>query len=254
MKAIYLCGGTRFECFSELVDSRILNVTAVICGISKYNKPDVNQKFQEKCVFNDIPFFLIEKNELRNLVENIDFDLLISVGYRFIIDKITLNKAMYAINVHPTLLPKYRGYRSGPFIIINNERETGVTVHFIDEGIDTGDIILQRKISLTPFDTVKSMARKTGLIEGSVLIEALKMILTRQFKRIKQDEAKATIYNQVRTPKDSELDSNKSLKELYNYIRACDPIDYPAFFYINGEKVFIKLWRSDKPATEFDMI
>lgn len=62
----------------------------------------------------------------------------------------------------------------------------------------------------------------------------------------KQGESKATTYNYIRTPKDSEIDFNKPLKELYNEIRACDANDYPAFFYHGGEKICIKLWRYNK--------
>jgi methionyl-tRNA formyltransferase len=252
MKAIYLCGGTRFECFSELIASEVVQVNAVICGISRYNREEITSKFKALCNAHGIPFILIEHSKLKELSASLSYDTLISVGYRFIIDKEVIQRATYAINLHPTLLPKYRGYRSGPYIIMNNEKETGVTVHFIDEGMDTGDIILQKKVPLTAFDTVKSMLRKTGSIEGSVLIESLKMLKENSVTPISQDESQATVYNEVRKPKDSEIDPNKSLTELYHIIRACDPVDYPAFFFKDGEKVCIKLWRPDK--TEDDEI
>ena len=70
----------------------------------------------------------------------------------------------------------------------------------------------------------------------------------------KQDESLASTYNYMRTPNDSEINWNHSLKSLYNQIRACDPEKYPAFFYVNGEKVYIRLWRESKPEEESDMI
>lgn len=243
MKTVYLCGGTRFDCFSELVASGVVELKAVICSNSKYIKAEVNDLFKSKCMEHEIPFYLVEKGELKSVCSEIDFELLISVGYRFIIESAVLEKSKIAINLHPTLLPKYRGYRSGPFIIMNNERETGVTLHYIDNGMDTGDIILQKKIVLSSFDTVKSMSLKTSLIEGAVLIEGLNLLLENRVSAIKQNESDATVFNQIRTPKDSEIDPNKSIKDLYNVIRACDPDEYPAFFYVDGEKVCIKLWR-----------
>lgn len=253
MNAIYLCGGTRFQCFKELVESGVVNLLGVINGQSKYNNSAVVEEFRKLCLKHDIPFHNIDKSLLEDTIAHLNYDLLISVGYRFIIPNHLIEKAKYAVNVHPTLLPKYRGYRSGPYIIINGETKTGVSVHVIDEGMDTGDIILQKEVPLNEFDTVKSMSRKTAEAEGQALIEAITQIQngTAQFK--KQNESEATVYNYIRTPKDSEVDWEKPLKELYNSIRACDPIDYPAFFYVNGEKVFIKLWREEENKGEYEI-
>lgn len=82
----------------------------------------------------------------------------------------------------------------------------------------------------------------------------MQLLKSGKYDRIKQDESKATIYKDIRTPKDSHIDWNKPLKDLYNEIRACDPNDYPAYVLINGEKVYIKMWRSEKEEGESDMI
>ena len=86
------------------------------------------------------------------------------------------------------------------------------------------------------------------------MYEAIQKLKEDSVIRIPQNEADATEYTYVRTPKDSEIDWNKSLKELYNEIRACDPEDFPAFFYVEGQKVYIKLWRQNKLSEEEDMI
>jgi methionyl-tRNA formyltransferase len=72
---------------------------------------------------------------------------------------------------------------------------------------------------------------------------ALISIFNGSYVRHPQNENEATEYNVILTPKDSLLDWNKSLKELYNEIRACDSEEYPAYFIVDGQKVFIKLWR-----------
>jgi len=69
-----------------------------------------------------------------------------------------------------------------------------------------------------------------------------------------QDAAQATEYRIKRKPEDSEIDPQRPLLDLYNQIRACDPDDYPAYFYVEGQKVCIGLWRQDKPGSELDMI
>ncbi len=155
-----------------------------------------------------------------------------------------------AINVHPTLLPKYRGYRSGPYIIINGEKKSGVTIHELTPEMDNGDIFMQREFSLTPFDTTKSLIRKSQEVEKLLVIDFFKKLQSGILERVKQDESEATIFNMVRRPKDSIIDPEKSLIELYNFIRACDPVEYPAYFFVNDEKVCIKLWRPENNETD----
>ena len=120
--------------------------------------------------------------------------------------------------------------------------------------MDQGDIILQKEFPITSFDTTKSVFRKCLQIEPIVLYEAIQKLKEDSVIRIPQNEADVTEYTYVQTPKDSEIDRNKSLKELYNEIRACDPEDFPTFFYVEGQKVYIKLWRQNKLSEEEDMI
>jgi methionyl-tRNA formyltransferase len=80
------------------------------------------------------------------------------------------------------------------------------------------------------------------------------MIESGNFPRIKQSEKEATLYTHKRTLKDSFIDWNEPLRELYNEIRACDPEDYPAFFFVDGRKVCIRMWRLDKFEDGKDMI
>jgi methionyl-tRNA formyltransferase len=96
--------------------------------------------------------------------------------------------------------------------------------------------------------------RKAREFEPDLIVEALRRIQANDFSLTPQDEAAATTFPHLRTPKDSELDPAKPLLDLFNAIRACDPRDYPAFFYVDGEKVCVKLWRPAKPAGEDDLI
>lgn len=216
-----------------------------------------NDRFSEvilTAVEFGVPVIPVTKDNLENIILNIKFDILISCGFPYLLNKKIITHAKYAINVHPTLLPKYRGFRSGPFILMNDERMSGVTVHFLSERMDQGDIILQTEFPLTPFDTTKSVSRKCKEIEPEIVHTTLQQIKENNYTAIPQNEEEATEYTKIRTPDDSEINWNKSLKDLYNEIRACDPLDYPAFFYIDGQKVCIKLWRPDKSPEEQDMI
>jgi methionyl-tRNA formyltransferase len=179
-------------------------------------------------------------------------DLLLSVGWHRIFKPDFIREASPIVNIHPSLLPKYRGWALN-WALVNGDTEHGLTAHIVDEGVDTGPILLQRRISLSKFDTYRSLLRK--LIEAHLgfLPEVLQKLKSAELVSVPQDENTASAPSR-RTPKDSEIDPSKPLLELYDIIRASDPDAFPAHFFIEGQKVCIKLWRSEKPNGEEDMI
>jgi len=178
---------------------------------------------------------------------------LLSVGFPYLLSKDIILRHRTRLNVHPTLLPKYRGPTSGAYILINHEQFTGSTVHLLEEGMDNGDIIVQSHIPISQFDTLKSIQRKVYESEPEIVLAAIDH-LEKGYPLKKQNEDEATYFPKIRTPSDSEIDPQASLIDLFDFIRACDPEEFPAFFKLNGEKVCIKLWRPDKPDCESDMI
>tara|TARA_B100001059_G_scaffold102681_1_gene102433 strand:+ start:14502 stop:15260 length:759 start_codon:yes stop_codon:yes gene_type:complete len=252
MKIIYFTSGSRHKTLKHVI-SKSYNIVAVVFPLPKKNSRFLNSIAVAKK--HGLPIIYVEKQDIYELVKSYDFDVIVSCGFNYIIEErvISLSKII-AINVHPTLLPKYRGYRSGPYIIMNSEKFSGVTIHKITSEMDKGDILIQRKFSISKFDTTKSMIRKTNEIEGKLLDEALKMIMNKKIKLIKQDESLSSTYNYIREPKDSLIDPNKSIVELYDFIRSCDYENYPAFFHIEGQKVLIKLSREKKKDPFNDLI
>ena len=243
MKIIFLSGGAREKALRNLL-KKGENVEAVIVPLITKS----NDRFKN-VILTAIEFGVkvipVKKNEIFKVLKDIDFDLLISCGFPYILDESVINLAKLAINVHPTLLPKYRGYRSAPYIIMNGEDKSGIAIHLLTKEMDKGDIILQESFDVSKFDTTKSLFIKAQEFEVDILFKAIQIIKKGNIKYTVQDESKASEYNYIRTPKDSEIDPNKSLNDLYNYIRACDSDDYPAYFYIKNEKVYIKLWRNN---------
>lgn len=178
---------------------------------------------------------------------------LLSVGFPYIIPETVFSRFRVAWNIHPTLLPAYRGPTSGAYILINGEEYSGSTVHVMEREMDSGAIVAQKSVPLSPFDTIRSMQRKVYAIEPDLIMEALDNARKGKLP-VPQDESRASSYPHGRTPEDSVLDPSKPLLELVNHIRACDEEEYPAFFYYHGQKVYIKLWREDKPECESDCI
>jgi len=252
VKIVFLSAGAREKALRGIVEAGE-QVSAVITPYLS----DSNRRFEgviNTALEYGIPVYPVRRNGVFDAVRKAEADILISCGFSFILDEEVISSVKYAINVHPTLLPKYRGYRSGPHVILNGEKKTGVTVHFLTPEMDRGDILAQQEFEVTAFDTVKSISRKYQELEPSLLVNVLKKLKAGRLEAVPQNENKATEYLEMRTPEHSLIDPKCSIEELWNEIRASDPVDYPAHFYVEGQKVCIRVWRPEKPDEEEDLI
>lgn len=195
----------------------------------------------------------VDRESLNIALQQYELNPIISIGFPYIVPENIVIRHPIAINVHPTLLPKYRGPTTGAYILINNEPFSGSTVHLMDDEVDRGAIIHQSKVKLSPFDTLRSMQRKVYASEPSLVVSAINK-LESGFLPVDQDESCATVYPRLRKPEDSEIDASKPLDELVNEIRACDSEDFPAYFFYKNEKLCVKLWRPNKDPAESDML
>jgi len=168
-----------------------------------------------------------------------EIDVLVSVNYLFIIehDLIRLPK-LFAFNVHGSLLPKYRGRTPHVWAIINNETETGITAHVIDDGCDTGGIIEQIIIPICSDDTGATVLQKYEKAYVPLIDSVLNKIATNKVHIQNQDETKATYFGK-RTPDDGLINWNWQRERIRNWVRA-QAFPYPgAFAYIDNKKVVI---------------
>ncbi len=121
-------------------------------------------------------------------------DALAVAAYGRILGKDLLALAPHgAVNVHGSLLPKYRGAAPVQWAIANGERETGVSIMQIDEGLDTGDVLLQRAIAVAPEDTAETLAPRLAALGGEALVLALAGIASGEIVPVKQDPSRATL-------------------------------------------------------------
>ena len=147
-----------------------------------------------------------------------------------------------AVNVHGSLLPKYRGRTPHVWAIINNEKKTGITAHMITSECDKGAIISQKEIPILDSDTGGSVLRKYTEVYPVLIDEVIEKILSGKLAGclIEQDETKATYYSK-RTPDDGEIDWNWQKERIYNWVRAMAPPEYPgAFFFDNEKKIVVQ--------------
>lgn len=217
-------------------------ISAVICPFYRDNQEYKSlQKAAEK---NYIPFLRVDDvnaDEIKMQLLNSAPDLIITVHLKRILHhSIYSIAAKAAINVHPSLLPKYRGLSPQHQALLNGDRVTGVTIHFIDEKPDTGDVILQEEIPLGDNTSVYELQIKMLLVYKYLVLEAVKQIETNHFTRVSQDEKQASWYGRLKRS-DREIDFKKSKSEIYNLIRAVSK-PYGGAFY-NG----ITVWTSFFP-------
>jgi methionyl-tRNA formyltransferase len=181
----------------------------------------------------------------QHFIRDKDIDVLVSVNYLFIIenDLIELPKRV-AFNVHGSLLPKYRGRTPHVWAIINNETETGITAHLIDDGCDTGDIIRQIKVPIEKEDTGASVLEKFAALYPTIVDDVLSDISSNNIKTYKQDETRATFFGK-RTPGDGEIDWNWCKERIYNWVRA-QASPYPgAYTFYDNKKLIIDQVKFD---------
>jgi methionyl-tRNA formyltransferase len=193
------------------------------------------------CKENKVPFLKgnPRKGKGYNFIKNIEVDVIASVNYLFLIEKdIIQHSKLLTFNVHGSLLPKYRGRTPHVWAIINNEKETGITAHVIDEGCDTGDIISQIKIRIEEHDTGNDILNKYKLEYFSLIKEVFRKLNTEHLELIKQDENFATYFG-VRKPENGKINWNWQKERIYNWIRA-QAKPYPgAYTYFEGKKLII---------------
>ena len=144
------------------------------------------------------------------------------------------------VNVHPSLLPRYRGAIPIPAAILNGDEVSGVTIMRMAEKMDAGDIILQREIPLDADETTQTLEKKAAAAGAELLLEALNAIEAGTAAAVPQDDSKSTYVKQLKK-EDGLIDFNKSAVRIEREIRAYTP--WPGSFTYLGDQVF-KVWRA----------
>ena len=162
------------------------------------------------------------KEEYQEILD-LNPDIIITCAYGQIIPKELLDYPKYGcINIHASLLPKLRGGAPIHKAIINGYETTGVTIMYMDEKMDSGDIIYQKEIKIEENDNAGSLFDKLSILGSNMIIEILPSIIKGTNKRIKQDENEVTYAFNI-TREEEKIDFNKTTKEVYNKIRGLYP-------------------------------
>jgi UDP-4-amino-4-deoxy-L-arabinose formyltransferase/UDP-glucuronic acid dehydrogenase (UDP-4-keto-hexauronic acid decarboxylating) len=187
----------------------------------------------------DIPVFAPDDVNHPLWVERIkrmNPDIIFSFYYRKMLRQPILDiPKAGCLNLHGSLLPRYRGHCPINWVLINGEKETGVTLHYMTAQPDAGDIVSQRKFGISSDDTARSLHDKMAKASAELLASVLPYIRDGTAPRVPQDDSKATCYG-GRRPRDGEVDWTKRADEVRNLVRAVTR-PYPgAFSYVGNRK------------------
>jgi methionyl-tRNA formyltransferase len=196
----------------------------------------------------EIPVFTPEEPTEPSFVEKMRRlrpDILFSFYYRHLLPQALLGlPKLGAINLHGSLLPKYRGRAPINWVLVHGETITGVTLHYMDARADHGDIIAQRSVPISIEDTALTLSRKLTDAARRLLADTYPLILSGQAPRIRQDDSAATRVGR-RRPADGLIDWSVSAWKVYNLIRAVTHPFPGAFTFLESRRVF--LWSVRPP-------
>lgn len=247
--------------FAVSILEKLIDLTNVVLVVTQPDREVGRKKeikfspIKEVALKNNIKVFQPERIRLEyNDILNVDADIIVTCAYGQIIPEILLNAPEYgAINVHASLLPKYRGGAPIHRAIINGDDKTGITIMYMDKGMDTGDIISKIECEISLLDNVGSLHDKLSSLGAKLLEETLPNIFAKTNKREKQNTEEAS-YAPIIKREDEIIDFNLTGKEIINKIRGLNPWPLANFILNDKEIKVLEATFEEKNVTETSKI
>ena len=167
-------------------------------------------------------------------------DLMVVVAFRILPRDVFTIPKLGTFNLHASLLPRYRGAAPINWAIIRGERETGVTTFFLDDKVDTGKIILQKKTSISIDDTASELAKRLSLTGAEAVVETIRLVENGNVKILEQDNSLATTAPKI-SKENCLIDWSKPAKEVHNFVRGFSP-EPGAYTFLDDK--FLKIFRT----------
>ncbi|MDD4000670.1 MAG: methionyl-tRNA formyltransferase [Bacilli bacterium] len=228
----------------EKLDS-VHEIVLVVAQPDSYNQRKKKYLFspvKEYALKRNLPLFQPENiKEEKKVILDLEIDLIVTAAYGQFIPKVILNHPRFqAINVHGSLLPKYRGGAPIQRALINGEEKTGISIIYMTAAMDAGDILMKREIPILDFDTADSLFSKLSLLGSEMILEVVSQLEEGKARPQKQDlEVVSFAYNL--TKDDELLDFRRPAREVFNRIRGLNS-NPGAYFRLDG--LVIKVYDS----------
>lgn len=188
----------------------------------------------------------LKSDEFANQLKELAPDLLVVVAFRVLPKSVLEIPKIGSINLHASLLPKYRGAAPIHWAIMNGEEKTGCTIFLLDEQVDTGNIILQKETDIGWEETTGDLYERLRMIGSDALLEAVNLIETGGYTLLSQNDAEATPAPKL-FKDHCHTNFNQSVDEVHNHIRGLSPFP-TAFAMLDGEKVNFYQTKSGRDA------
>lgn len=181
------------------------------------------------------PGFIAELAALRS-------DIIVVVAFgQFLPQELLDLPPLGCINVHASLLPKYRGAAPIHWAIINGEKTTGITTMYMDSGMDTGDMALKAEVVIAPDETTGELHDRLKVLGADLLLQTLEQVATGILPRSKQNNSEAT-YASLLTRDTERIDWHKPAQAIHNLVRGLNP--WPGAYCVHQGKI-LKIWRTE---------
>jgi methionyl-tRNA formyltransferase len=208
---------------------------------SQLKPPPVKETALKHGITNIIQPLKVRTEEFSQAISELEPDLIVTIAYGRILPKNVLDiPRLGCINVHGSLLPKYRGAAPIQWAIINGEKVSGITTMFMDEGMDTGDMLLKREVEITVDMTYSELYSILESLGAEVLEETITELLAGTLKPIPQEHSIATTVP-IMKKEMGLIDWNKSPEEIHNLVRGTDPWPGAYTFY---KTLRMKIWQT----------
>ena len=217
-----------------------------VCGVFTRRDKPVGRKqiltappVKQLAVEHGLPVYqprTLRDSSSDDLIKELAPDIIVVVAYGCIIPPQLLHVAKYGcINLHVSMLPKYRGSAPIQWAVLNGDAGTGVTIMQLDEGLDTGDILMVEPVAIDPEETSGSLFDRVSAVGARTLVTALEKIEAREFVPQKQDDAAATLAPPL-TKDMARFDFTQDAAHIHNWVRGMNP--WPmAWFEQDGKRI-----------------
>lgn len=214
----------------------------ILSVYTKIDKPNARGKkinyspVKEYALANDLKIYQPESFKGREIIEEIREqkpDLIVVVAYGKILPKEVIDIPKYGIiNLHSSLLPRYRGAAPINAAIINGDEKSGVSIMYVEEKLDAGAVILQSETTILDEDSFLTLHDRLKIMGADLLLEAINLIEKNEVKAVKQDESLVTFVKPFKK-EDCKINWEKASREIFNFVRGMNPLP-TAFTTLNG--------------------
>lgn len=236
-----------------LIEDKTIEVTAVLTQPDRkvgrkqiLTAPPVKQVAEANNIMVLQPEKLSGSDEMQQIID-LKPDLIITAAYgQFVPTKLLNAPTHRAINVHASLLPKYRGAAPIHYAVLKGEEKTGVTIMYMEKVMDAGNIISQREIPITDEDDTGTLFKKLSLLGRDLLMDTLPAIFADENESIVQNEAEVT-FSPMISKAQEQIDWNNTARAIFNHVRALRPA--PGAYTLLDDERF-KIWDTEVIAEE----